>query len=78
MTGTMSDDLSPVAILAGNGNLPLEIGHSLRARDVPVLMLGMKGEADERLNDFTHEVIEWEKVGRLFKTLEKHNIKRLI
>lgn len=68
---------SPVAILAGNGQLPLEIGQSLSSRGVPVVMIGLKGEADNSLSDFTHEIIEWEKIGRLFKILEEHGVKRL-
>ena len=75
---TNSDqNLEPVAILAGNGQLPLEIGHSLRSRGVNVLMIGLDGEADGNIGDFDHEIIEWEKIGRLFKILEERRVKRI-
>ena len=68
---------APVAILAGNGQLPFEIARGLKSRGVPVVMIGLKGEAEAELEDFTHEFIEWEQIGRLFKVLEKHKVKRL-
>jgi DUF1009 family protein len=77
MTAHADQDQTPVAILAGNGQLPLEIGNSLKERGVPVLMICLQGEADINLDDFTHETIEWEKIGRLFKILERHQIKRI-
>ncbi len=77
MKTNIDQNSEPVAILAGNGQLPLEIGHSLRARGVNVLMIGVKGEADDTLDDFPHQIIEWEKIGRLFKILEEYGVKRI-
>ena len=69
---------APVAIIAGNGDLPLEIARSLQVRKIPFLIIGIQGEADATIEQFTHAWCDWEKIGRLYKLLSSHDCKSVV
>ncbi len=68
----------PIAIIAGNGRLPLEIAEFLKKQDIPYLIVALNDEADPEVESHTHEWWSWEKVGRLFKILTAHGIKKIV
>jgi len=66
------------AIIAGNGVLPLEIATVLRQRGEAVFIVGIEGEANPEITTFPHDLVRWEKVGRLFKLLKENAVTRLV
>ncbi len=66
-----------IAIIAGNGVLPVEMARILHARGERVFVIGIEGEASRELEAFPHAYIRWEKVGRLFKLLNDNNVSQL-
>ena len=69
---------SPVAIIAGNGRLPIEIAQHLQSISVPVFIIALNNEADSQVEHFPHEWWDWERVGRLFKLLKEHAVERIV
>ncbi|MEM8750811.1 MAG: UDP-2,3-diacylglucosamine diphosphatase LpxI [Pseudomonadota bacterium] len=67
-----------VAIIAGNGRLPVELAHGLVAKGERVLILGISDEAEPELKKYPYEPIVWGKVGVLFRQLKEHNVDRLV
>ena len=69
---------APLAIIAGNGRLPLQIAESVNARSQPVFIVGIRGEADRGIEQFPHEWCGWEQVGRIFKSIKQNNITNVV
>jgi hypothetical protein len=67
-----------LAIIAGNGRLPLEIAEAMQARSKRVVIFGIKGEADPAIEQYDHEWCEWERAGQLFKSLKQHDLTTLV
>ena len=67
-----------LAIIAGNGRLPLEIAEAMQARSEDVVIFGILGEADAAIENFTHEWAEWERIGQVFKSIKAHGLTRLV
>ncbi|MGI9366644.1 MAG: LpxI family protein [Rhizobiaceae bacterium] len=68
---------NPLAIIAGNGNLPLQIAESLVARNQHVFVVGIRGEASREIEQFPHEWCDWERIGYLFKILRQRGTTHL-
>ncbi|NKB52068.1 MAG: DUF1009 domain-containing protein [Rhizobiaceae bacterium] len=68
----------PLAIIAGNGRLPLLIAEKLKARSQPVFIIGILGEADAAIEKFPHEWCGWEQMGHIFKTIKNHDISNIV
>lgn len=73
-----STNEGPIAILAGNGRLPLELADGLVAKGEQVHLFGIGGEADEEISRFDHTRLGWLEAGRLFRELKARNIKRVM
>lgn len=69
---------NPLAIVAGNGNLPMQIADSLMARNEHVFLVGIRGEASREIEQYPHEWCEWERIGYLFKTLKQRGTTHLV
>ena len=69
---------SPVAIIAGNGRLPLEVAHALQEQGRPVLVMGITGEADPAIEQFSHQWCQWERVGQIFKSIKQNGISDIV
>ncbi|MCJ8307749.1 MAG: UDP-2,3-diacylglucosamine diphosphatase LpxI [Rhizobiaceae bacterium] len=67
-----------LAIIAGNGGLPLDIAEAFTARGDRVVVFGISGEADPKIEHYEHEWCEWERAGHLFKSIEAHGLKDLV
>ncbi|MEY4668312.1 MAG: hypothetical protein RL518_1011 [Pseudomonadota bacterium] len=65
---TTSDLLSPIGLVAGNGQFPLEFAESARARGLKVVTVAIKGEADARIEELS-EGTTWVTVGQLGKLI---------
>ena len=63
-----------IAIICGNGAFPYEIAGLLQSKGVHVHLLGIEGEAQPQITRFPHTMLEWEKIGALFRTLKRDDI----
>ena len=57
---------SPIGLVAGNGQFPIEFAESARARGLAVVTVAIKGEADKRIEALS-ESTTWVTVGQLGK-----------
>ncbi len=71
-------DLSPIAIIAGNGKLPAEIATLFQARGQEVFVFTIQGEADDDFSSFPHAEFSWWQLGKFLKQLRAKNITKLI
>ncbi|MEE9314682.1 MAG: UDP-2,3-diacylglucosamine diphosphatase LpxI [Rhizobiaceae bacterium] len=71
-------DRPPIAVIAGNGILPVEIAYGLTAQGRKVFIFSIQGEADADFSQFDNESIEWGQIGRLFKLLKTRKVKQVI
>jgi DUF1009 family protein len=64
--GDRSDGKSPLAIVAGGGDIPFSVAESLKAKGRPFVLFGIRGAADEtRLAMYPHHWIGIGQIGRL-------------
>ena len=63
------DISSPVGLVAGNGRFPIEFAENARARGLKVVAVGLKGEADKRIEELA-ESTTWVGVGQLGKLIK--------
>lgn len=68
----------PVAIIAGNGQLPVEIAEQLQADNTRLFIVAIKGEAHASVERFPHEWCEWERIGRMFRLIKEQKITRIV
>jgi hypothetical protein len=59
---------SPIGLVAGNGQFPLEFAENARARGLSVVTVALKGEADKRIEELS-ESTTWVSVGQLGKLI---------
>ncbi len=67
---------SPIGLIAGNGQFPLEFTENAAKRGLKVIAVAHKGETDPALSQKAHECV-WVKVGQLGKviaTFKKHGV----
>ena len=57
---------SPIGLVAGNGQFPLEFAENARARGLAVVTVAIKGEADKRIEALSQSTT-WVSVGQLGK-----------
>ena len=57
---------SPIGLVAGNGQFPIEFAENARARGLAVVTVAIKGEADKRMEALS-ESTTWVTVGQLGK-----------
>ncbi len=63
------DQHKPLGILAGGGQLPLEVARSIAARDRPVHIVAIEGEADPAIATFSHTWVNWGGIGAMVQSL---------
>lgn len=59
---------SPIGLVAGNGQFPLEFAENARARGLSVVTVALKGEADKRIEALSQSTT-WVSVGQLGKLI---------
>ena len=67
-----------IAIISGRGSLPNEIAYALRLRGDEPYLVGIKGEHDDWLTDFDHDILHWGQFGKLFKRLQEKHVTHLL
>lgn len=72
------DNQGRVAIIAGNGLLPIKVAETLAKQGQPPLLFPLKGEADNCLYQYEHHEISAVSFGTLLRALKKANIKNVI
>jgi DUF1009 family protein len=60
-----------IAIIAGNGQLPVTVAETLEKQGRNPFIFAIEGEADPALHRFEHETIYTAHIGRLLSTLKK-------
>lgn len=70
---------SKVGILAGGGQLPIQVAKACQDKNIPYFIIGLKGFVDEGwLSGHPHKVIPIGFVGKIFKNLKKNKIERIV
>ncbi|MEP3279174.1 MAG: UDP-2,3-diacylglucosamine diphosphatase LpxI [Stappiaceae bacterium] len=69
---------SPIALIAGNGQLPLEVAQSIRENGHDLLVVGIKGEAVEEISELSPHWLDWGQIGKLFKLLKSNDCRDVI
>lgn len=59
---------SPIGLVAGNGQFPIEFAENARARGLTVVTVAIKGEADKRIEALSQSTT-WVTVGQLGKLI---------
>lgn len=65
---TTPDLHSPIGLVAGNGQFPIEFAENARDRGLTVVTVALKGEADKRIEALS-ESTTWVSVGQLGKLI---------
>lgn len=76
---TVPELSSPIGLVAGNGQFPLEFAENARARGLKVETVAIKGEADKRIEALS-ESTTWVSVGqlgKLIRTLKKRGVRQV-
>ncbi len=71
-TSTPESAGEPLAILAAGGNVPFQVASAAEAAGRKVLVIGLEGEADDRLKAFPFQSIKWGQLGRIEDLVSAH------
>ncbi len=64
-----------VAIIAGNGTLPVELANELESSGKKIYILGISGEAEPIIEKFDHDYVHFGQISRMFKLLRSRNVR---
>jgi hypothetical protein len=68
----------PLAILAAGGAVPLQVAEAATAAGRRVLVIGLEGEADERLKTFPYAPIKWGQLARIDDLAKAHGARDIV
>jgi UDP-2,3-diacylglucosamine hydrolase len=68
----------PLAIIAGGGTLPCALADAAMAKGRAVHILGIRGEADDKIMRYPYTWLKWGEVGKLFSTLQDQGCRDLV
>jgi DUF1009 family protein len=75
MIAPAPDPARPVlGIIAGGGGVPLAVASAAEAAGRPVVLLGIRGEADAAIERHRHHWLRWGEIGRLFDLLAREKV----
>ncbi len=77
-TPTPEAEGEPLAILAAGGNVPFQVASAATAAGRKVLVIGLEGEADDRLKAFRYETIKWGQFGRVEGLVSAHGARDIV
>lgn len=69
---------SPLALIAGNGTLPGQIADAIEARNAPLKIVAIKGEAAPETASRAVVELGWGEIGRLYSFLKKNDCKDVL
>ncbi len=65
--------MEKLGIISGGGGLPCDVARAAAAGNRPVHLIGIEGEADQQIGEFSHSWVKWGEIGRLFAILREEN-----
>lgn len=68
----------PIAIIAAGGAIPVEVAGAAAAAGRKVLVIGLEGEADERLRAYPYVGIRWGQIGRIERLVREHGGREVV
>ena len=68
----------PIALIAGNGSLPVELARTLAERDGGVLVFALEGEADAALSPFAPVPTAFPRLGAMFARMKDAGCRQVI
>lgn len=69
---------SPLGILAGGTQLPIEIAWAARGRGRGVHIVGLEGEADPTIEQFDHTWVNWGAIGGMIGAFQKAGCREIV
>ena len=80
MTTTSTPEATgePLAILAAGGSVPFQVASAATRAGRKVLVIGLAGEADERLKAFPCEILKWGQLGRIEQIVSAHGAREVV
>jgi DUF1009 family protein len=72
--------LAPVGLLAGSGRFPVLFAQSARRLDIPVVCIGIRGEASPELATMVHRYY-WAgvaRLGRMIRLFRRERVRRIV
>jgi len=72
------DKVGRTAIIAGNGQLPVDVARVLQERGEKPFLLPLRGEAEKSLYDFDHREISVVEFAKLVRALKAADIKNVV
>ncbi|MEJ8474285.1 LpxI family protein [Roseibium algae] len=77
MTRTGADN-APVAVISGNGSIPLQVLEALEARGRSSLIVGIRGEITAGVAERADITLGWGEIGRLFRALSNTGCREVL
>ena len=75
----MVQKLSKIAIIAGNGDLPVRVIEKCKQQGRPYFLVIIKDHGKDTINRFNYDyILELNKIGRAIKTLKNNKINEII
>ncbi len=68
----------PLGIIAGRGPLPCVLAESAASRGVKLHIVGIRGEAREAIERFSHTWIKWGELGKLLAALNDNGCRDIV
>ncbi|WP_342362383.1 LpxI family protein [Terrarubrum flagellatum] len=68
----------PIGVLCFGGDLPLAVAEATRARGRDVFTIGFRGHAGSEIERFPHAWVKLGQIGRFFRLVRQHAIRRII
>lgn len=62
---------APIALIAGNGRLPVQVAGALSAAGHPPVIIAIKGEADLQVRKMAAVELGWGQIGKLYSEMKK-------
>ena len=78
MTPTREESDAPLAILAAGGAVPFQVAKAATAAGRKVMVIGLDGEADERLRSFPYTALKWGQLARVQDLIEAEGVRDVV
>ncbi|WP_417689481.1 LpxI family protein [Roseibium sp.] len=73
-----ADNSAPVAVISGNGSIPLQVLTALERRGRAACVIAIRGEADSKVLERADTVLGWGEIGRLYKFLGQRACREVV
>lgn len=69
---------SPLGILAGGGNFPIEVANSTANSGRKVHIVALDGEADRDFSPYPTTLVNWGQIGKMIKTFRENGVEQMV